>query len=112
MANNVPEIDNCPVCNTSCELEYGFEKGAYEVGLEEKEIEIVYATCKTCGIRWRRREEYLDKSKMKAIYEKWAYRIPEINLSIPFIGSVLKVGPKCGRWVSVKEKPIPVTSLE
>ena len=106
------EIDNCPICNTTCELEYGFEKGAYEEGLEEEKMEIGYATCKTCGTRWRRREEYLSKSKMKAVYEKWAYRIPETNLSIPLIGSILKFGPRWGRWIRVKEKLIPVTSLE
>ena len=111
MANNLSEVDNCPVCNTTCELEYGLQKGAYEGGLEEGGIQIGYATCKTCETRWRRREEYLGKSTKKAIYEKWAYRIPEINLSIPLIGSLLKLGPRWGRWVLVKEKLIPVASL-
>ena len=106
------EIDNCPICNTPCEVEYGFEKGAYEEGLEEEGLEIVYATCKTCGTKWRRREEYLGKSKRKAVYEKWAYRIPEINLPIPLIGTIFKIGPRWGKWMGVKEKLIPVTSLE
>lgn len=112
MANNVLETDNCPICNTSCELEHGFEKGAFETGLETEEKEIVYATCKTCGTRWRRREGYLGESKMKAVYEKWTYRIPSISLPIPFIGTVFNLSHRWGKWGKVKEKPIPVTSLQ
>jgi len=106
------EVDNCPVCNTTCELEFGFEKGAYEQGLEGEKREIAYATCKTCRTRWRRREEYLGKSQMKAVYEKWTYRIPPISLPIPFIGSVFNLSRRWGKWEKVKEKPIPVTSLQ
>ena len=46
---DIVEIDNCPVCNTTCELEFGLK----DLG-DEDEREIAYATCKTCKTRWRR----------------------------------------------------------
>jgi len=98
----MPEIDNCPICNTTCELEYGVEEGAGA----EIEREISYATCKTCKTRWRRRDD--PKVFGKMIYEKWACRIPEITLPIPFMGGGLKLRPRWCRWVKVREKSIPV----
>ena len=99
------EIDNCPICNTTCELEFGLEEGA---GVEI-EKDICYATCKTCKTRWRRRDD--PKVFGKLIYEKWACRIPEITLSIPFVGGGLKLRPRWCRWIEVKEKQLPVDTL-
>jgi len=101
----VQEIDNCPVCNTTCELEFGLEEGAGA----EIDKEISYATCKTCKTRWRRRDD--SKVLGKMVYEKWACRIPEITLSIPFVGGGLKLRPRWCRWIEVKEKQLPVSTL-
>jgi len=95
------EIDNCPICDTTCELEYGLEEGAGA----KIDKEISYATCKTCKIRWRRRDD--PKVLGKMIYEKWACRIPEFTLTLPLIVSK-KFQPKWCRWIKVKEKSIPV----
>jgi len=98
----MPEIDNCPICNTTCELEYGVEEGAgAEIGRE-----ISYATCKTCKTRWRRRDD--PKVFGKMIYEKWACRIPAVTLPFPFVGGGIKFPPRWCRWVKVREKSIPV----
>lgn len=97
----MPEIDNCPVCNTTCELEFGLEEG---VGAEYGR-EISYATCRTCKIRWRRRDD--PKIFGNMIYEKWACRIPEITIPIPFIGGGIKLHSRWCRWVKVKERQIP-----
>ena len=99
------EIDNCPVCNTTCELEYGLEE---TVGTEY-ETEIMYATCKTCETRWRRRDD--PKELGKLIYEKWACLIPQTTIPIPFMGGGIKLRPRWCRWVKVKEKSIPVGHL-
>lgn len=69
----MPEIDNCPVCNTTCELEYGLEEA---VG-SEYERAVLYATCKTCKTRWRRRDDPEDVGRL--IYERWACRILQQN---------------------------------
>ena len=61
----MPEIDNCPVCNTTCELEFGLEEA---IGTEITR-ELPYATCKICKTRWRRRDDPDVTGKM--IYEKW-----------------------------------------
>ena len=100
------EIDNCPVCNTTCELEYGLEE---PVG-SEYEVEITYATCKTCKTRWRRRDD--PKEFGKLIYEKWACLIPEITIPIPLMGGGIKLRPRWCRWVKAKEKSIPVGGHE
>lgn len=97
----MPEIDNCPVCNTTCELEFGLEEGAGA----EYEKEISYATCKTCKTRWRRRDDPKDFGNM--IYEKWTCRIPEITIPFPFVGGGIKLRSRWCRWVRVKEKRIP-----
>lgn len=97
----MPEIDNCPVCGTTCELEFGLKEA---VGTEYG-VEISYATCKTCKTRWRRRDD--PKVAGKLIYEKWACRIPELNISFPLIGGGIKLGPRWCRWVKVTERRIP-----
>ena len=99
------EIDNCPVCNTTCVLEHGVEKGS---GVWTDK-EIAYATCKTCKTRWRRRDDHIVPGKI--IFEKWACRIPEITVPIPFIGGGIKLGPRWCRWIKVKEKQLPVSTL-
>ncbi len=76
------ETDNCPVCGTLCVLELGC------------------ATCKTCKTRWRRRE---DRAAGSIIYEKWAYRIPEISIPFPTVGGGIKLPPRSGRWIRLKE---------
>ena len=98
----MPEIDNCPVCNTTCELEYGLEE-AVGTGHER---EVLYATCKTCKTRWRRREDPKDVGRL--IYEKWACRIPRMHIPFPFVGGGIKLGPRWCRWVKVDERRIPV----
>jgi hypothetical protein len=99
------EIDNCPVCNTTCELEFGLEEGAGA----EYEREISYATCKTCKTRWRRRDDPVVAGRM--IYEKWSCRIPETTINVPIIGWNVKLRPIWCRWVKVKEKQLPVETL-
>ena len=101
----MPEIDNCPICNTTCELEFGLEEA---VGIADS-VEVQYATCKTCKARWRRRSDLRHSGRL--IYEKWACRIPELNISFPFIGGSTKIGPKWCRWIKVKERQLPVESL-
>jgi len=102
----MPEIDNCPVCNTTCELEFGLEEGT---GTESK-TEISYATCKTCKTRWRRRDD--PKVFGNMIYEKWACRIPEITIPFPFVGGGIKLHSALCRWVRVKEKQIPTGTAD
>lgn len=102
------EIDNCPICNTTCELEYGLEKGAGgKIGESEKEI--LYSTCKTCKTRWRRKDD--PEVTGKLIYEKWECRIPEISLPIPFIGGGIKLRPRLCRWTRIEERQLPVSTL-
>lgn len=96
------EIDNCPVCNTTCNLEYGLE----DFG-DEYSREILYASCKTCKTRWRRRDDHVDLGKM--IYEKWACRIPETNIPFPFVGGGIRLHQKWCRWKYVKERRIPAS---
>jgi hypothetical protein len=100
------EIDNCPICGRPCETEadYADYEGLNQVDRER--VEIIYATCKTCKTKWRRRED--SKNLGRLIYEKWAYRIPEFNISIPIIGSSIKLKPRGGRWIKIKERYIPV----
>ena len=97
------EKDNCPVCSTTCILEQGVEE---TTGFED-EKEIMYATCKTCKTRWRRR---LDAQAGKDVYEKWAWRIPEINIPFPGVGGGIKISPKVGRWVMIRERQLSVDS--
>ena len=99
-------MDNCPICGTTCELEVGFEE---TTGFED-EREIMYATCKTCKTRWRMRDD--PKSIGKQIYEKWACRIPSINIQFPFVGGGTKLPSRWCRWVKVKEKQLPVEGLD
>lgn len=95
----MPEIDNCPVCNTPCEIETGpVDKSLLGIGTE-----IVYATCKTCKARWRRKSGIFFG---KLIYEKWACRMPEINIPFPFLGGGIKIHPRWCRWMKIKEKRI------
>jgi len=102
------EIDNCPICDTTCELEYGLEKGAgAKIGNTEKEI--LYATCKTCKTRWRRKDDPQVTGKL--LYEKWECRIPEISLPIPFIGGGINLRPRWCRWTRIKERQLPVSNL-
>jgi len=99
------EIDNCPVCGTTCELEHGVEE---TIGFKDGR-EIMYATCKTCKTRWRRKFDAQIAGKQ--VYEKWAWRIPEINLPFPGVGGGIKISPKAGRWVKIRERQLPVDSL-
>jgi hypothetical protein len=96
------EIDNCPVCNTACKLEYGIG----EVGKNEHRIEIAYATCKTCKTKWRRKNDPQNLGKL--IYEKWSCRIPATSIPFPFVGGGIKVSPKWCRWQFVTERRISV----
>lgn len=99
------EVDNCPMCGTTCELELGLEES---IGFED-EREIMYATCKTCKTRWRRREDFNVLGKF--IYEKWSCRIPEINIPFPFVGGGIKIHARWCRWVKLREKQLPVGTL-
>lgn len=101
----MPEIDNCPICNTTCELEFGLEEA---VGIADP-VEVQYATCKTCKARWRRRDDPRHAGRL--IYEKWACRIPELNISFPFVGGSTRIGPKWCRWTKVRERQVPVEHL-
>lgn len=83
------ETDVCPVCGTKCQVECDSEGRRGNV----------HAVCSTCGTKWRRRE-----SHGKLIYEKWAHRIPELNIAIPFVGGGAKLGPRWFRWVKIRKK--------
>ena len=100
------EKHNCPICGTTCELEYGLEA---PVGFET-EKEISYTTCKTCKTRWRIRDD--PTLPEKVIYEKWACRIPEITIPIPFVGGGIKLGSRWCRWTKIEDKQLPVSTLE
>jgi len=102
----MPEIDNCPVCNTTCELEFGLEEGAGA----ESEREISYATCRTCKTRWRRKDDPVIAGKM--IYEKWSCRIPDTTINVPIIGWSFKLHSRWCRWVKLKERQLPVGTAE
>ncbi len=91
------EVDDCPVCNTTCEVENEFGK-------------VIYATCETCKTRWRRRDDREDHGKM--MYEKWACRIPETKIPFPFVGGGIKLREGWCRWKKIKERRIPVRSRE
>ncbi len=74
------------------------------------EKEIMYATCKTCKTKWRRRDD--ERIPSKLIYEKWACKIPSTNIPFPILGGGIKLSPKWYRRVKIKEKQLPVDYLE
>jgi transcription elongation factor Elf1 len=102
---SMSEIDNCPICGTTCELEYGVEE---TIGFKDGR-EIMYATCKTCKTRWRRKFDAHIAGKQ--VYEKWVWRIPEINIPFPGVGGGIKISPKAGKWVKIRERQLPVGSV-
>ncbi len=83
------------------ELKHGFERGALEPDDDEDYPTIVFATCPIWGTKFRRREE-----KGLAIYEEWTSAIREID----FKG--IKLGPFFRRWRKLKEKRIPLDTVE
>jgi hypothetical protein len=59
--------------------------------------------------RWRRRDDPVVVGRM--IYEKWACRIPDTAINVPIIGWNLKLRSRWCRWVKLKEKQLPVGTI-